>query len=75
MVTCLPKFKECAKHPHIEEKGYVLYYTSQCPFNVKYVPIIEETAKENGVQFVFKTTIKINSGLTYWKVRSCSDKE
>lgn len=49
--ACPPKFKECAKHPHIEEKGYVLYYTSQCPFNAKYVPIIEETAKEKGVQF------------------------
>ena len=28
-----PGFRECAKHPHIEENGYVLYYTSQCPFN------------------------------------------
>ena len=26
-----PKFKECARHPRIDEKGYVLYYTSQCP--------------------------------------------
>ncbi len=47
----LPKFKECAKHPHIEETGYVLYYTTQCPYNAKYVPIIEEVAKEKGVQF------------------------
>lgn len=47
----LPKFKECAKHPHIEEKGYVLYYTSQCPFNAKYVPIIENIAKERSIQF------------------------
>ena len=47
----LPKFKECAAHPHIEEMGYVLYYTSQCPFNAKYVPIIEEVAKDKGVQF------------------------
>ena len=46
-----PKFKDCAKHPHINEKGYVLYYTNQCPFNGKYVPIIEETAKENGIPF------------------------
>ena len=46
-----PKFKECAKHPYIEEKGYVLYYTSQCPFNGKYVPILEQTAKDNGIQF------------------------
>ena len=35
-----PRFKECAKHPHIENMGYVLYYTHQCPFNAKYVPII-----------------------------------
>ncbi len=47
----LPKFKECAKHPHIEEKGYVLYYTSQCPFNAKYVPVIEAIAKERSVRF------------------------
>lgn len=47
----VPKFKECAKHPHTEENGYVLYYTSQCPFNAKYVPIIESVAKENNVLF------------------------
>lgn len=47
----LPKFKECAKHPHIDEIGYVLYYTSQCPFNAKYVPIVEEIAKEKGIPF------------------------
>lgn len=46
-----PKFKECAKHPHIEESGYVLCYTSQCPFNAKYVPIVENVAKENNVPF------------------------
>ena len=46
-----PKFKECAKHPHIDEAGYVLYYTSQCPFNAKYVPIVEKTAKEHDIPF------------------------
>ena len=46
-----PQFKECAKHPHIEEKGYVLCYTSQCPFNAKYVPVLQQTAKENGILF------------------------
>jgi thiol-disulfide isomerase/thioredoxin len=29
----------------------VLYYTNQCPFNAKYVPILEKTAEENGVKF------------------------
>ena len=42
----IPCFKECAKHPHIEESGYVLYYTNQCPFNGKYVPVLESIAKE-----------------------------
>lgn len=46
-----PEFKDCAKHPKTEEKGYVLYYTNQCPFPAKYVPIIEKIAQENGVKF------------------------
>lgn len=46
-----PQFKECAKHPHIEEKGYVLYYTNQCPFNAKYVPVIEDIARERDIRF------------------------
>jgi len=44
-----PKFKDCAKTPHNKEKGYVLYYTNQCPFNGKYVPIVEKVAKENKI--------------------------
>lgn len=46
-----PQFKECAKKPYIKKQGYVLYYTSQCPFNAKYVPIVEKTAEENGIKF------------------------
>lgn len=46
-----PRFRECARRPHIDEPGYVLYYTHQCPFNAKYVPIVEQTAKEHGVPF------------------------
>ena len=46
-----PAFKDCARHPHTDGAGYVLYYTSQCPFNAKYVPIVEQTARENGVPF------------------------
>ena len=46
-----PRFKDCARHPRIEEAGYVLYYTSQCPFNAKYVPILEQTAAEHGVPY------------------------
>ena len=47
----MPKFRECAKHPHVDEKGYVLYYTNQCPFNAKYVPIVEQTAAANNIPF------------------------
>ena len=46
-----PKLRDCAKHPHIDEEGYVLYYTSQCPFNAKYVPVLEQTAKDNSIPF------------------------
>ena len=46
-----PQFKECARHPYAEGEGFVLYYTSQCPFNAKYVPIVERTAREHGVAF------------------------
>lgn len=53
-----PRFKECAKHPHADENGYVLYHTNQCPFTAKYVPIIEKLAQEHNVPF---RTIHINS--------------
>ena len=46
-----PLFKECARYVHIDEPGYILYYTSQCPFNGKYVPILEKTAKEHEIPF------------------------
>lgn len=49
--AAIPQFTEPAKHPHIEEKGYVLYYTNQCPFNGKYVPILEQTALEHHIPF------------------------
>ena len=50
-IATLPKFKTCAKKVKIKDKGYVLYYTNQCPFNGKYVPIIEEVAKKNKINF------------------------
>ena len=37
------------KRNRISPSGYVLYYTNQCPFNAKYVPILEETAQKNGI--------------------------
>ena len=46
-----PEFKECVKAGSISEAGWVLYYTNQCPYTEKYVPLIEAVAKENGVGF------------------------
>ena len=46
-----PVFRACARTPHVNEQGYVLYYTSQCPFNAKYVPVVEQTARDNNVMF------------------------
>lgn len=47
----IPKFKEQAKKPHISEQGFVLYYTSGCPYTAKYAPLIEECARQKGIQF------------------------
>ena len=46
-----PRFRECAKHPVVDEDGYVLYYTHQCPFTAKYVPIICNIAQEHNISF------------------------
>ena len=54
-----PRFRECARHPHVDGQGYVLYYTNQCPFNAKYVPIVEQAAREHGVLF---RAIRLESG-------------
>lgn len=41
-----PRFMEHVKTSEIKEKGFVLYYTSQCPFTAKYVPLLEAVAKK-----------------------------
>lgn len=53
-----PQFKPEAKHPSVNENGYVLYYTCQCPFNAKYVPILEQVAADNNVKL---KTIRVES--------------
>ena len=47
----MPKFRECAKHPAIEETGFVLYYTDQCPYTYYWVPRVQEAAKKYGIPF------------------------
>ena len=46
----IPKFNECCKNGSIPEKGVVLYCTNQCPFISKFVPIVQDTATENGLK-------------------------
>ena len=43
-----PRFKPCVKGPSSMDPGFTLYYTNQCPFTAKYVPILEETARAHG---------------------------
>lgn len=47
----VPRFKPCVKTPAADGDGFVLYYSHQCPFTAKYVPIIEAVAREKGVPF------------------------
>ena len=46
-----PKFKACAKHPKVEENGFVLYYTDQCPYTYYWVPKVQKAAEEHGIPF------------------------
>lgn len=46
----IPRFKPQAKTGEIADKGFVLYYTHQCPHTFKYVPLIHELAKSKGIE-------------------------
>lgn len=45
----VPKFKDCAKQPMVNEKGFVLYYSDQCPFTYYWVPKVLEAAKKHNI--------------------------
>lgn len=54
-----PCFKDTVKSRKIEQQGFVLYYSHQCPFAAKYVPLIENLAHAKKVPFIsirFETT-------------------
>lgn len=44
-----PKFNESVKINNINESGFTLYYSNQCPFTSKYVALAESFAKERNV--------------------------
>ncbi len=56
--ACKPCFMKHIKSPSIKEQGFVLYYSNQCPFTAKYVPIIEKIAHDKKIAF---KAIKIES--------------
>lgn len=57
----VPAFKACAKKGTIEEPGYVIYYTDQCPFTYYWVPRVVEVAKEHGIEV---KTVHVTDGET-----------
>ncbi|MHB8131811.1 MAG: GNAT family N-acetyltransferase [Mobilitalea sp.] len=53
-----PVFKDCCKQGIIKDKGFVLYYSDQCPYAEKYSFLIAKAAAENGKSIEL---IKFNS--------------
>lgn len=49
--TDKPCFRKNVKEYQGISDGFVLYYTNQCPFTAKYVPLLEKMAKERNVAF------------------------
>lgn len=45
----MPTFREQVKQRIPDAKGFTMYYTNQCPFTAKYVPILEEMSKARNV--------------------------
>ncbi len=45
----VPKFKPCAKKLQVEEPGFVLYYTDQCPFTYYWVARVQAVAAEHHI--------------------------
>lgn len=46
-----PAFKNTVKERKGMAKGFSLYYTNQCPFTAKYIPILDEMAKARNIDF------------------------
>ena len=47
----LPRFRDTVREHEAMPKGFTLYYTNQCPFTVKYVPMLEHMAKSRNAVF------------------------
>ncbi|WP_289292185.1 N-acetyltransferase [Sporofaciens musculi] len=47
----LPRFRDTVHGHEALPEGFVLYYTNQCPFTAKYVPLLEEMARSRNAVF------------------------
>lgn len=45
----VPVFMDSVKTGKIQEKDFVLYYSHQCPYTAKHVPMIQKAAKEANI--------------------------
>ncbi len=67
-------FEENAEKPLFREQvkckggsGFELFYTAQCPFTTKYVPILEQMAKDKNAPFTatkYETSLHAQNGLS-----------
>ena len=46
-----PCFRNTVQNHEKMPEGFALYYTNQCPFTAKYVPLLENIAQARGVDF------------------------
>ena len=46
-----PRFKAAVKEPATTDESFRLYYSPGCPFTAKYVPLIEDCARQRGIAF------------------------
>lgn len=46
-----PRFRNSVRERNNIPGGFALYYTNQCPFTAKYVPMLENMAQTRGIDF------------------------
>lgn len=46
-----PCFRRTVRGHAVMPGGFVLYYTNQCPFTARYVPLLEDMARVRGIDF------------------------
>lgn len=46
-----PRFRDTVREHDAMPGGFMLYYTDQCPFTAKYVPLLEDMAKARNAVF------------------------